>query len=440
MHFLFRFSSRTTTRLCLFTATCVILGACVPKRGDSHTTTLLYAFWGSVEQQRIERQVIEAFERENPGIRIVTLPIGARYSDKLQAMFVGNVAPDVMAVGLPNYWDWSSKGLLERLDDLLPPERVDNLMPAVRRAFEKQGHFYAVPVHAGGHVMFLNLKALREAGIDPDSLTSWDAILAAAPKLAVRGGGTGRSTQYAFMVPQALSVVWSFGGKLFDNPFAPRAVTIKSPETLEALRFLRSLYSSRYSVPYDVLGDQGGYTLFRDGKIAIYFNGRWVTPELVGIKDFEWDVRPIPKAGGGAVTHLFGSALGIWSGSRNKEAAKKFVDFYTSGRGVEILVAGGRYTPVFRDMAYGKEFLSLRPPASMKFFSYSMEAGQAEYPLFASGSLQVTEIIRSRMEQLISQPEVSEERVLEGLYEDLVHWLDRRKRSEGVPHPTKTKE
>lgn len=404
-----------------------LLVGCVPKQ-ESGKTSILYAFWGSVEQARIEREVVEAFEKENPDIKVNLLPIGARYSDKIQAMFVGNVAPDVMMLGMPHYWDWSEKGLLEKVDDLLPPERIADLMPAARRGFDREGHFYAVPVHVGGHVMFLNLAALREAGVNPDSLTTWDAVLAAAPRLAKKGGGSGTVTDFAFMIPQALSIIWSFGGKLFDDHYNPKAVTIASPETLEALRFLRKMRTNPYAVPYEMLGDQGGYTLFRDGRIAVYFNGRWITPEFAGIKGFDWDVRPIPQAGGGAISHLFGGALGIWSGSKNKEAARRFVQFYTMGKGMDILMRGGRYTPVFREAAYGKEFLSLRPPESMKVFSETMEEGQADYPLYASSSLKVGEIVRGRIEQLFSQPDIPEEEILKGLREDLEHWLSRRNR------------
>lgn len=409
-------------------AALMLLSGCVPEQKDGQTT-ILYAFWGSVEQMRIERAVIEAFEKANPDIRVNMLPIGSRYSDKIQAMFVGNVAPDVMMLGMPHYWDWAEKGLLENVDDLLPSARVKGLMPAARRAFERGGHFYAVPVHVGGHVMFLNLTALRAAGVDPDSFTTWDAVLEAAPRLAARSGGSGQVTDFAFMIPQAMSAIWSFGGRIFDDYFDPRRVTIESPETLAALRFLRQLHANPFSVPYEMLGDQGGYTLFRDGRIAIYFNGRWITPEFAGIKSFEWDVRPIPSAGGGAVTHLFGGALGIWSGSKHKEAARRFVEFYTCGEGMDILMRGGRYTPVFRKAAFGDAFLSMRPPESMKVFSQTMEQGKGDYPLFASSSLKVGEIIRGRIEQLFSQPGIPEEKILKGLREDLEHWLSRRKRA-----------
>jgi len=405
----------------------LMLSGCVPEQKGGQTT-ILYAFWGSVEQVRIEREVIKAFEKANPDIRVNMLPIGSRYSDKIQAMFVGNVAPDVMMLGMPHYWDWSEKGLLENVDDLLPPERARDLMPAARRGFDKEGHFYAMPVHVGAHVMFLNLKALREAGVDPDSLTSWDAVLAAAPRLSKRGDGSGTVTDFAFMIPQALSIIWSFGGKLFDDYYHPKAVTIESPETLEALKFLRKLRANPYAVPFEMLGDQGGYTLFRDGRIAIYFNGRWITPEFAGIKSFDWDVRPIPAVGKGAISHLFGGALGIWSGSKHKEAARRFVKFYTLGKGMDILMRGGRYTPVFRQAAYGKDFLSLRPPESIKAFSESMEDGRGDYPLFASSSLKVGEIVKGRIEQLYSQPSLPEEAILRGLREDLEHWLSRRHR------------
>jgi len=415
--------SRWLPLLALF----LCLAGCIPPRSDERTT-LLYAFWGSLATQALDEEIVRRFEAENPDIKVEMLPIGARYTDKLQAMFVGKVAPDVMMIGLESYTEWLHKGLLEPLDDVLPPDRRAQLMPVVREIFEREGHFYAIPIHAGGHVMFVNLDALEKAGLSRDDLASWENILKIAPRLSSRHGDPQALTDYATMVPIPITMIWSFGGKLFDDLRHPRKVTVNTPETRAGLGFLRALSQSRPVVPMEMAGEQGGYTLFRDGKVALYCNGRWVTPELEGATRFRWDVVPFPKGGAGSVTRLYASGMGVWSGSRRKEAAKRFVKFYTSKRGIDTLLSGGRYTPVYRDWAYGDDFLKLRPPESMQVFSETMEKGRAEVPLNAPGSLEVDTLVRGRMEELISQPDLPVETVLAGLEGDLEHWLQRRRR------------
>lgn len=356
------------------------------------------------------------------------LPIGARYTDKLQAMFVGKVAPDVMMIGLESYTEWLNKGLLEPLDDVLPPDRRAQMMPVVKRIFEQEGRFYAIPIHAGGHVMFVNLDALEKAGLTRDDLSSWEGILKIAPRLSSRHGDAEALTDYATMAPIPLTLIWSFGGKLFDDLLNPQRVTVNTPKTRAGLGFLRALSRSSYIVPMEMAGEQGGYTLFRDGKVALYCNGRWVTPELKGATRFRWDVIPFPKGSVDSVTRLYASGMGVWSGSRKKEAAKRFVRFYTSKRGIDILLSGGRYTPVYRDWAFSADFLKLRPPESMQVFSETMEEGKAEVPLNAPGSLEVDTLVRGRIEQLVSRPDLPVETVLSGMEGDLDHWLKRRRR------------
>lgn len=421
--------SRTLAILMVMAAMGLMIGmtGCIPQSTDPRTR-ILYAFWGSLEAQALDAEIVKAFEKENPDIKVTMLPIGARYSDKLQAMFVGGVAPDVMMIGLDSYPEWVEKGLIEPLDDLLSEDRKSEMMPVVRKAFNKEGHLYAIPIHAGGHVMFVNLDALDQAGVSREDLKTWAGIMKVAPRLSSRAGNPKALTEFAIMVPMPLTLIWSFGGTLFDDPTHPAKVTINSPQTAAGMELIRSIHRSGYAVPAEMLGNQGGYTLFRDGKVALYSNGRWVTPELLGSTRFRWDVVPVPEAEHGAVSRLYASGMGVWSGSRHKEASKRFVKFYTSKLGIDILLTGGRYTPVYRDWAFGDAFLQLRPPASMRVFSETLEAGKSEIPLYAAGSLEVDTLVRGRMEQLVSQPNLPVNIVMKGLEVDLDHWLKRRQR------------
>lgn len=414
---------RTLWILCL-----VLLAGCV--RPPDGTVVIRYAFWGSIEQQRIERAVAEAFEKDHPGIRVELVPVGgARYAEKIQAMMVGRVAPDVLMVEINQYFEWAARGALVDLTDLVEELTADNpLMPLPELAFAMDGRFYAVPINCSGLAMYCNLDALARAGVSPDDLRTWNDVLRLAPRLARRAGHPEAPTDYALLMPPALIPFWAFGGRLFDRDKHPTAVTVRTPEARAGLEFLRALHASGAAVPPDVSADQGTYQLFRDGKVAVYFDGRWRTPDLVGRTDFSWDVRPMPAGPAGQVTLHGGSGLAISRDSRQREAARAFVRFYASARGAAITAEGGRYVPVFRAAAYAPAFLDLRPPAGIRVFSETMEDGRSRQSVYGAGSGQAAVIFGARVEQAFGEPDLSSDSILRGLEEDLNRWLARQKR------------
>lgn len=405
----------------------VLCSGCVPQRDG--TTVVRFAFWGSIEQQEIEQRIAEAFEAEHPGIRIDLVPIGgSRYAEKIQAMMVGRVAPDVLMVEINQYLEWAARGALVDLTaDVEKLTENNPLMPLPAMAFAKDGRFYAVPVNCSGQAMFCNLDALKKAGIPPEELRTWEDLLRVAPRLARRAGDPAAPTDYAMLMPAPLIPFWAYGGTLFDSPTQPSEVTVRTPEARAALEFLRAAHASGYAVPPDVSSDQGTYQLFRDGKVAIHFDGRWRTPDFAGETDFAWDVFPLPSGPGGQVTLHGGTGLAISRDSKQVEAARRFVRFYASEKGAAIAATGGRYVPVYRKMAFAGDFLSLRPPENIRVFAETMEQDRSRIAVYTAGTAQVRDIFGSRVEQVLSEPDKPINEVLQGLDEDLRRWLRRQK-------------
>jgi len=408
-----------------------LISGCVRKQGEE--LVVRYAFWGSNKQQEIEQNVVKAFETENPGIRIELVPIGgSRYAEKIQAMMVGQVAPDVLMVEMNQYLEWAARGaLLNVTSDVQALTEGNPLMPLPAKAFEADGGYFAVPINCSGYAMYLNLDALRTGGVSADELRTWNDLLRLAPRLSRHSKlarNSGAPTDYALLMPPPLIVFWAFGGEMFDDPFRPTRVTVRSSQAGAALGFLRAMYASGYAAPPDVSADQGTYQLFRDGKVAIYFDGRWRTPELDGRTAFRWDVRPMPAGPAGQVTLHGGTGLAISKTSRQQEAARKFIRFYASEMGSAIAASGGRSVPVYRKLAYDESFLGLHPPDHIRVFSETMEAEASRLSVYCAGSSQVRDLFGARVEQALVEPERPLEEILTGLEADLNRWLERQKK------------
>lgn len=393
---------------------------------SSRFTTLQFMTTGSVENQKIEETVIAEFEKENPDIKVNLVCVNSRYPDKIQTMMVGDVAPDLFFVGQLQYDDWARRGTLMDLTEVVQGLTQDlTLMPVARRASERDGKYYSIPINCHGWVMYCNFDALEAAGITLPKDVTWDYLLEIAPRLASKRGEPGAPTPYAIFVPPAPILLWAFGGKLFDDPVAPTKVVVNSPETRHAVDYLRLLHKTGCVI--DAMGDQGSVEVFRDGKVAFYFSGRWTVPQLIGKTKFKWDILRIPSGPGGCMTLHGYTGLAVSNRTQHPEAARRFARFYASRNGVQLLVTGGSTVPVFKEMARSPEFMALNPPASNYQFVDTMEEGNSSLLFYGPGASEVTSIFSGRLQQAVAMDRMPTAEIVAGMESDLNRWLKRQK-------------
>lgn len=406
---------------------CFILGGCTRAPDENRIT---FALWGTPEQERAALELIRAFEEENPEIRVDLQVMGyGRYFDRLQAMMIGNVAPDVMMIGVNYYDEWAARGVLvEVTEDFRQLEEMGEVMPVPRDAVERDGRVYGYPVNITGVATCVNLDAFDQAGIElpEDGRLTWDEIMEIAPRLSSRRGNPDAPTDYAMIMPAPIVFFWQEGFDLFDDPHDPREVAINRPGAAEVLERIRKFHHEGWVVPPEVGLDEGYRELFRDGKVAIFFDNLIGSLMFYDQTRFEWDILPFPYGSESNVSTLGSMSLGIWSNSPNQEAAREFARYYASPEGARLSMRSQRWQPIYRELAYGEEFLEMSPPPSMHRFSEMMEEGASRPILYAPGLQSVNRIFNDRIAQALSEPDRSEEEILKGLEADLKRWLSRR--------------
>src|SRR5258708_9553889 len=402
-------------------AAVVLLGGCLKPRGN--VTWLRFSIWGSIDQQKAEREIVRRFEAEHPDIKVEILSLGTRYAEKIQAMMVGDIAPDLILVNVTNYCDWARRARLRDVtSEVAAIEKESPMMPLPRQAFRIDGHFYGMPVSCHGYVAYCNLDAFKKAGVymPPGGLT-WEWLEQVGPKFAGRLGQPNAPTEYLMMMPDAFTLLSCFGGTLLDDPYHPTRPTVDSVETRAAMTYLRRMVKSGLALPWIYGADPANpdfpAQLFRQGRLAIHFSGRWDTPKFKDKVAFNWDVLPMPAGPAGSIAAHGGSVLSINPKTREKKAALTFLHFYASRTGSELGMEGGRVVPVFRDVAFGKKFLSLRPPASMRVFSETMENGSSRFIVYAPGAEELLRLFWGRMEQVTSEPDLPLDTIVHSLTE-----------------------
>lgn len=412
-------------------------GGCVV-REDESVTRLRFTIWGTPAQLKIEQEIVRAFEAANPGIHVEVIAMGSqRYQEKLQAMMVGNVAPDVLIANHSMYDDWAVRGALADLTDLQREIQADlTLMPGAREVFERDGHFFGLPVNAHGFVTFVNLDAFAAAGIPvPDEGFTWEQIDQFGLRLSRRFGDPKAPTEYAMVAPGYLHpLLAELGGSFFDDPYHPTRATVDSPEGAAWFEWLRRLEDSGYSAPRSLIPpDLVTYDLFRDQRVALYFIGRWQVPDLAGRTKFRWDVRPFPAGPKGRVTWHGGTIICVSAKTAHAEAARTFARFYAGREGQRIAMRGGRYVPVYRELARSPEFLDLRPPDSPQYFVDTMEEGTATSWLYAPGVEDVWRLANSRIEEALANRSITAQEAARRLAGDFERWLQRQRHKGIIP-------
>lgn len=418
-------------RLAAALVLCLLLTACV--RPKDEFTRIQFAFFGSVEQMRLEQAIVAEFERTHPEIKVDMLRVGARYSEKITAAIVGRTAPDVMMMSIEYYYDWAARGvLLDLTDELTALEQADPLMPVPQRASFLRDRAYALPINVHAPCLFYNKDLLRRAGVElPPEGVSWAWIETVAPLLARRTGNAQAPADFVMINPDGLVLLTAFAARCFDDPAKPTKVVIDSPEARAAMDYARRMGDAgafiRGADASDASNPQLGVQLFRDQRVAFHINGRWEVPNIAGRVNFEWGVLPAPAGPRGGTGFHYGTFIGVSAQTKQVEAAKQLARFYASRTAAEIAMKGGRTVPVARSLAYSPEFLELAPEGVNRAFAGTMETGRSTQMLYAPGMQEARRIFYSRFEQLTAEPATPVPVILDLLRGDLARWLEREK-------------
>ena len=206
------------------------------------------------------------------------------------------------------------------------------------------GRVFAVPFNEDMLLMYYLTDNLTKAGI-AKAPTTWDELTAAVTALkAANLGGLGMGwggvswLDYQDFLAQA-------GGSWYTADCSASAVN--SAAGMTALKFYTSLYSD-LGTPQDASDPSALNT----GAISILMDGEWQAagidatyPDLKG----KWAVAPLPVGpGGNNDSFVGGSAIGIFSYSKNADAAFQFIQWLQTPEAAQALIKeNGSFSSLF---------------------------------------------------------------------------------------------
>jgi multiple sugar transport system substrate-binding protein len=346
--------------------------------GTSDGKELIFSIWGTPEQVRVEKRIVNLFMKENPDIKINVMHVVRDYGQKMLSMSAAGNAPDIMMIERSLFPIMADKGAFLDITELMDRDKFDRdaYYDLTWKTFTYQGRYFALPRDISGHVMFYNKDMLEKSGVGiPVTYSEFDKACA---KLSIDNDGDGILDSYGSLITyfNLFAKLWCIGGDVYDNPHDPKNVLLNSSLARESMEWFQRLYKNKSVASPEVVADQGTHALFAAGKLGFHFNGKWMSPKFKTIRSFTWEAALPPKDRAGHYTTHGGTCYTVSAKTKYPDEAWKFIQFYTSARAVSLAVRGGRTTPVLKKVANSKLFLEQHPPQNTRTFIWTMENGR----------------------------------------------------------------
>ncbi|WP_125776018.1 sugar ABC transporter substrate-binding protein [Antribacter gilvus] len=357
-------TTRRTIRLPLTAGVATVmlglLGACSSGTADGTETSgtdATYTWWDPYPQHEDSSdwagRVQACGEEAGVTIERTAYDTTALTNQALLAAQEGT-SPDVILLDNPAVSTLADTGMLTTVDELgLDTSAVDENLLA---AGVVGGDAYGIPIGANTLALYYNKAVLDAAGVDPATVTDWDALTAALEK--VTGAGKKGITFAAIGTEegsfQFLPWFWGAGADLRE---------LDSPEALAAVELWKGWLDKGYA-PNSVISNSQNTTWeeFLTGEYAFAENGTWQVNSAAEA-GFETGIIQIPaQDGGGAPAPTGGEFIvaPVQEDAARYEVTRQIVECMTTPEGfVETASTFAYYVP---PTAEGQEALLAENP------------------------------------------------------------------------------
>lgn len=354
--------TRTTSRI-VFLALILTLFAAFSAAAQDTTTLDVVGFVVPLEEQgtpldEAYQTFIADFEAAHPNVDVNALETPPEFDTQLLVDLAAGTAPDLWNQDASTFARLVDAEYLLDLRECLtltPTLNLDRFFPSVLSIWqpEADGPIYGLPNDFTPMVIYYNIESFERAGVEPPPADwTWDDLLALSQELTLDNQGRNRLdpdfdeenvVQWGFRVRRFafewVYRLWQNGGDVISPDGTTVSGYLDSPESIEAITFLRDL-ALEYGVSpepavYDQLIQQAGFLdRFLQGEFAMFDRGHW---ELVGLRanaNYEegaFGVLSQPSNGTeSTVMYASGFVVRADVSDAEKQAACDFIDAATS--------------------------------------------------------------------------------------------------------------
>ncbi len=321
-------------------ATVTLLAGCGAGGSNSGSGVTTVEWWtinltAPAANQAIDK-VIADFEKANPDIKIKRTPRAVdAHKDALRTAIGTSAAPDI-------YDYWAGPGLGGELvkanasadltEYYMQYKWDERFTGAALAPVTQYGGYHGVPWKLNGEALYYNKKLFAQAGITQTPKTL-DELNTAAKKLKDAGttpiefGGT---VNWHVMRLLDTFLEGKCGSATFDKLVTKKANWGQESCVTDSFTELQTWAKDYFNPGFIGINNDESSALFYGGKAAMALEGDWFNASIAGQKMNLDDVGVFTLPTSTNRLYGFEQAQYITKDSKNKDAAAKFLDYFTS--------------------------------------------------------------------------------------------------------------
>lgn len=294
-------------------------------------TITIWHTYSDVEERAFLQEAIPAFERDNPGIRVVAVKKPyENIKGGLIAESTSGAGPDVVRLDMAWVPEFAKLKLIDTVDQYPEFDELRGvLQPTALETSKYGGRYYGVPLNLNTKAAIYSRELLDRAGVDEPPATM-DELAA----LARRTGyplGVGGISSWAL-----LPYFSGLGGRLTNADYTRAIGYLDGPESLRAALALKSLMDEGLFSPDSLSGKLDRWGAVRDGELLMIDEGPWFYPILTEVEGGNGSgllastvAAPFPHNPGTNGAIIGGESLVLMNSSPRKQAAWTFMKWMT---------------------------------------------------------------------------------------------------------------
>ncbi|GER67587.1 ABC transporter substrate-binding protein [Weizmannia acidilactici] len=326
--------------------------------GGKNTTITI---WATNINVPLLKKAAATYKKDHPNfnVKVVEMAnddIRSKFTTGLQAQ--GQGLPDAALLvddGINGYLEKfpnafvniSSKGFEKKYAKDFPKYKLDSVT--------YKGDLYALPFDAGPVGLFYRQDIFEKAGVDPNSIKTWDDYIEAGKTIKAKTGVDMLSydntdiTVYTILLSQQ-------GLGYFDKN---GNANLGTSESIKAAQLLQDMANNK--ILLGASGWNAWVSSLQNSKTATAIAGAWLVgtleqqmPKLSG----KWRVMNLPafEEGGSRSANQGGSSFVISKSSKNIDATYNFLKYFTTNYNAqELAMKGGlfpSYLPVYKSSLF----------------------------------------------------------------------------------------
>ncbi len=392
---------------------CVSLILPVSCAKKDSTKPLQLMIWGRAEEKKAVIEFVKKFNQIYPEIKVQVLHY-PDYHTKLLTMMSGGTPPDVMYMGSEDFPYYAPKDVFLDLKPFVEndPEtklgkfNLSDFYPETVAPFTYEGKLLGIPKDFTTMVLYYNKTMFDQAGIKyPNANWTWDDFLKAAQALTKPDPETG-NMKYGFVYENWsgywMSWIWQNGGEVLTKD--GKSWVIGKGENLQrnadTFQFFYDLmYKYKVAPSIETTREMGSSQLFETGFVGMATYGRWRCLELKNVKNFEWDVAPLPSKNGKKASMLFTVSYSIAKTTKRPQDAWKLVKFLVGETGQINTAQSALAIPTMKKYAVSDYFMKTEGLPSINAKVYLDQIGYARVIPANPDSRKVYDIITTTLDK-----------------------------------------